>query len=61
MVSAYELYGKYDEAIDAHQRFFGTPGPTLSLASWSPKFLGPSDALKCYQSSAAPGKQTNGE
>ena len=31
LVEAYELYGKFDEAIDAHQRFFGTPGPTLSL------------------------------
>lgn len=31
LVEAYELYGKFDEAIDAHQRFFATPGPTLSL------------------------------
>ena len=31
LVEAYELYGKFDEAINAHRRFFGTPGPTLSL------------------------------
>ena len=31
LVEAYELYGKFDEAIDAHHRFFGTPGPTVAL------------------------------
>ena len=31
LVEAYELYGKFDEAINAHRRFFGTPGPTQSL------------------------------
>ena len=25
------LYGKFDEALDAQRRFFGTPGPALSL------------------------------
>lgn len=31
LVETYELYGKFDQAIDAHRRFFDTPGPTLSL------------------------------
>ena len=31
LVEAYELYGRFDQAIDAHRRFFDTPGPTLSL------------------------------
>jgi TolB-like protein/Flp pilus assembly protein TadD len=31
LVETYELYGRFDQAIDAHRRFFDTPGPTLSL------------------------------
>jgi eukaryotic-like serine/threonine-protein kinase len=31
LIESYELYGKFDEALDAQQRFFGTPGPPLSL------------------------------
>ena len=31
LVETYELYGKFDQAIDTHRRFFDTPGPTLSL------------------------------
>lgn len=31
LVESYELYGKFDEALEAHRRFFGTVGPPLSL------------------------------
>ena len=31
LIESYELYGKFDEALDAQRRFFGTPGPPLSL------------------------------
>jgi eukaryotic-like serine/threonine-protein kinase len=31
LVESYELYGKFNEALDAQRRFFGTPGPPLSL------------------------------
>ena len=33
LVESYELYGKFDEAIDRHHRFFGTVGPTYALIS----------------------------
>ena len=31
LIEAYELYGKFDEALDAQRRLFGTAGPPLSL------------------------------
>lgn len=31
LIEAYESYGKYDEALEAQLRFFGTAGPPLSL------------------------------
>ena len=31
LIDSYELYGKFDEAIEAEQRFFGTVGPPFSL------------------------------
>lgn len=31
LVESYELYGKFDEAMDAERRFFGTVGPPRSL------------------------------
>jgi serine/threonine-protein kinase len=31
LIEGYELYGKFDEALDTQRRFFGTAGPTMSL------------------------------
>ena len=31
LIESYELYGKFDDAIEAQHRFFGTPGPQFSL------------------------------
>jgi tetratricopeptide (TPR) repeat protein len=31
LIESYELYGKFNEALDAQRRFFGIPGPSLSL------------------------------
>lgn len=31
LVESYELYGRFNDALDAQRRFFGTPGPPLSL------------------------------
>lgn len=31
LVESYELYGRFDDAIDAQHRFFGTTGPAFSL------------------------------
>ena len=30
-IENYELYGRFDEAIEAYHRFFGTPGPPYAL------------------------------
>ena len=31
LIESYQLYGKFDEAIEAQRRFFGTPGPEYAL------------------------------
>jgi tetratricopeptide (TPR) repeat protein len=31
LIESYELYGRFDEAINAHRRFFGTTGPDIAL------------------------------
>lgn len=31
LIESYELYGKFDDALEAQRRFFGTAGPPLSL------------------------------
>ena len=31
LIECYELYGKFDEALEARRRFFGSGGPPLSL------------------------------
>ena len=33
LIESYELYRKFDEALDTQRRFFGTSGPPLSLMS----------------------------